>query len=238
MAGSCFLCGMAGLRRVYFFLEKVEEAGGVGAVHLCVVELERYGEGGFEPASAVSAPYHEGVVEDAAVHAHGAVDVELRERGCAYHHAVGEVVVAACFGHLGCEAEVVGVECGKVGRKRYVAGTYFAVFIGYDGVDGYFVEQEEFVADGKHVEFLDLGGGFSDAPAHEHVEFQAFFTACFCDARHVECLDECDHGHGRFHPRLEGEGACGVGRVYLFHVFWALAAMSVICFMNGDLAWV
>ena len=52
-----------------FALQDVEEAGGVGAVHLGVVELERDAERCTEKSAAVPAPYQKRVVEDAAVHA-------------------------------------------------------------------------------------------------------------------------------------------------------------------------
>ena len=61
------------LQDIELFLQEVEEAGGVGAVHLGVVELEGEGEGGLEPVAAVFSPYQEGVVENTTVHAYRAV---------------------------------------------------------------------------------------------------------------------------------------------------------------------
>ncbi len=58
---------------VNFSLQGIEEGGGMGSVHLGVVELEGDGEGGFEEAFPVFSPDHEGVVENAAVHADGSV---------------------------------------------------------------------------------------------------------------------------------------------------------------------
>lgn len=91
-------------------LQQFEEAGGVCAVHLGVMELERYGERGFKPPFPISAPDYEGVVVDAAIHADGAVDVAFRQCRGADDHAVGDVVVLACRSGLPCEIQVVVVE--------------------------------------------------------------------------------------------------------------------------------
>lgn len=56
-----------------------EESGCVGAIHLCVVELEGEVEGGFGNAFAVASPDKERIVEDAAIHPDSSVDVILRE---------------------------------------------------------------------------------------------------------------------------------------------------------------
>lgn len=82
----------------------------MGAVHLCVMELKRHGQGGSEPSPAVSAPDQEGVVEDAAVHPDGSVYVILSQRGRAYHHAVGDVMVLTSPGSLTGQAQIIGVE--------------------------------------------------------------------------------------------------------------------------------
>ena len=48
--------GWSASKLQYLLLKQVEESGGMGTVHLCVMKLERQGEGGFEKASAVFAP--------------------------------------------------------------------------------------------------------------------------------------------------------------------------------------
>ena len=91
-------------------LQFVEEAGGMGAVHLGVVELEGDLEGRPEEAAFVAGPNKERIVVDAAVHADCAVDVVLHQSRCSYHHRVGEVVIPACLSHFLCEFQVICVE--------------------------------------------------------------------------------------------------------------------------------
>ena len=85
---------LTGCRR-YFFLDKVEEAGGVDSVHLGVMKLERHRQCGFEPTLAITPPDDEGIVENAAVHPDSAVDVVLRHSRGAYDHTVDDVVIFA-----------------------------------------------------------------------------------------------------------------------------------------------
>ena len=80
-------------------------------VHLRVVELERKGKGGFQPRALVLAPNDEGVVEDAAIHAHGAVYLVMGKGRGAYDHAfLREIVVNAAFCYLSCKTQIVIVE--------------------------------------------------------------------------------------------------------------------------------
>ena len=207
---------------VDFLLNELQEACGVRAVHLRVVKLEGDGQCGAQEAAPVFAPDEEGVVEQAAVHAHGAVDVVARQRGGAYHHAVGQVVADARAGYLAGEPQVVGVEGREFFGERDVARADFAATIGHNGVDGDGVVGYQSVAYRQHPELLHLTGGAADAPAHEHVELQVVFAAEAHEALHFERLEERDHGHRGLHPGAEGVGAGGCLGVDLFHAasFW------------------
>lgn len=59
---------------------------------------------------SVFAPYHERIVEDAAVHSNCSVNIVLGERGSADYHAVGEVMVLATFCDLSGKTEIFGIE--------------------------------------------------------------------------------------------------------------------------------
>ena len=72
----------------------------MGAVHLGVVELERDRQSPFPQMPSVSAPYYERIVEYPAVHSDCTVNVILDQSRSADDHAVGDVVVQACFLHL------------------------------------------------------------------------------------------------------------------------------------------
>ena len=78
-------------------LQPLQEAAGVRAVHLGMVELEgkRQRRPGKPPA--VSAPDEKGIVENAAVHADRAVKLGIHDGGGADDHAVRQVVVFAAF---------------------------------------------------------------------------------------------------------------------------------------------
>ena len=80
-------------------------------VHLCVVELERKGKGGFPPRALVLAPNDEGIVEYAAIHAHGTVYLVMcKSRGADDHAFLREVVVKATLCHLLGKTQIVIVE--------------------------------------------------------------------------------------------------------------------------------
>jgi len=190
----------------------------VGAVHLGVVELERNGQSRFQEAFAVAAPDDEGVVEDAAVHADGAVNIILRQGRCADYHTVGDVVVLTRSGYLPRQPQIVGVEALQVVGERYVAGTYLAGAVGHYRVDRYRVVAHQSVADRQQIELLDLRGGLADTPAHQHVEFQAVTAAESPEARNVKRLEERNHRHRRLHPHLERIRAGGFFRInFLYH---------------------
>ncbi len=70
-------CSPDELHSVNLSLQGIEEGGGMGAVHLGVMELEGDGEDGFEETFPVLSPDHEGVVEDAAVHSYRSVNLGL-----------------------------------------------------------------------------------------------------------------------------------------------------------------
>jgi len=73
----------------------------VGTVHLCVMELERDRKGIPEQFLSISSPDDEGVIEDAAVHAHSTVDFGIDDGGGSDDHAAfGQIPVLAAFCNL------------------------------------------------------------------------------------------------------------------------------------------
>ena len=200
-------------------LEGVEEAGGMGAVHLRVVELERDGERRFKEPPPVAAPDQERIVEHAAVHAHGPVDRVLRQRRGADHHAVCQVVVLARLGDLPREPQVVVVEAEQIIGKRKVARADLAPPVGDDGIDRDCIVPYQLVADRQHIELLDAACSTADAPAHQHVELLSFPARNQNQTRHIERPEKRHHRHGRLHPHLKGIGAGRLFRIYFFHTF-------------------
>ena len=52
------------------------------------------------------------------------------------------------------QLKIVLIEQGEVLRERYVAGTNFSFFVGYNGIYGYAVELYKFATDGKQINSL------------------------------------------------------------------------------------
>ena len=92
----------------------MQKPSGVRAVHLGVVELERELQRRPEKSFLIFAPDDEWIVENAAVHADGTVDLGIHDGGGADDHAVGQVVVFTVFRCLVCQAQIIGAELRKV----------------------------------------------------------------------------------------------------------------------------
>ena len=205
---------------VYCLLDAGEEAGGVGTVHLRVVELKRHAKRRPKQPLAVLAPNQEGVVEHTAVHAHCTVNVVLCECRSANHHTVGQVVVRTRICHLPRKAHIVAVERRQVIGTGYVARTDLALPIEHNSIHGEGVVLHQFAVHWQEVELFDAAGGFADAIAHQHIELHACLAAEVHKARHVQRLEERDHRHWCLHPHLKGVGTSGGLWVnFLHHIY-------------------
>ena len=71
-------------------LQPFQKTGCIAAVHLHVVELERHGQRGLEPALAVFAPHHHRVEKLVGVLVHHAVELGLDHGGGADNHVAVE----------------------------------------------------------------------------------------------------------------------------------------------------
>lgn len=208
-----------------FFLQVFQEAGGVRAVHLRVVELERNSQGPFPKVPLVFAPNQEGVVEPAAIHADGSVYFILGEGGRANNHAVGQVMVLATSGHLSRQPQVIVVELPQVFGEGDVARTHFSFAVGHDGADCKRVVPHQLFPDGQRVELFYSACCPSDAPAHQHIELQTAALARPDEPTHVDCPEKGDHGHGGVHPHFEGVGTrCFFGG-YFNHIMFCFLCM-------------
>lgn len=102
-----------------FFLKICQESADMGTVHLGVMELKGDGQGIPEELPAVSAPDHERVVEDAAVHAHGPVDLGVDDGGGADDHTgFRQIPVLAAFCHLSGIGQIIPVEDCRLSEYR------------------------------------------------------------------------------------------------------------------------
>ena len=94
-----------------------------------MVELERQLQRRPEKPLMIFAPDDEWIVENAAVHADGAVDLGIHDGGGADDHAARQVVIFTAFHYFVCQPQVVGAELCKIGGKRHVAGADLAGFV-------------------------------------------------------------------------------------------------------------
>ena len=130
-----------------------------------------------------------GVVEDAAVHAHGPVQLRVHHGGGADDHALwGQVPILTGLGRLGGTKEVFPVEILEIVPKPDIAGADAALPVADDGADRQLVVPQELLPHGQQVEFLYPGGGLADAPTEEHIELQPLPAADFDQIRHVQGL--------------------------------------------------
>ena len=187
------------------------------AVHLGVMELERYRQCPFPQMPFVLAPYQKRIIEHSAVHADGSVYVILCEGGCSDNHTLGQVVIPAAFGNLLCQPQVICIELMQIIGVRDIAGADFTLPVGDNSVDGNRVVLHQSLADGKHIEFLDAACCPSDAPAHQHVELQPCPLADPDKTRDIHYLEKGEHWHGSIHPHLECVGAGCFFGIYFFH---------------------
>lgn len=147
------------------------------AVHLSMVELERQLQPCPEKPLMIFAPDDEWIVENAAVHAGGAVDLGIHDGGGADDHAVGQIVIFTDFRYFVCQPQVVSAELRKVGGKRHIAGADLAGFVFYDSVHRDAVILQQLASNREQVKLLDLAGSLVNTPAEKHIEFQPVLVA-------------------------------------------------------------
>ena len=186
---------------VDLLLQPFEKGCGVGAVHLGMMELEGDCQGGLEKAPFIFAPDGKRVIEDAAVHAHCAVDIILGQGRGAYNHAVLQVMVLAAFPNLSGKGQIVPVELGQIRGEGNITGADPVLSVQDNGVYRKTVIADQLLAHGEGVELLNAAGGFADAPAHQHIEFEALPAAAAQQPGHIQGLKESKHRHGSMEPQ-------------------------------------
>lgn len=149
----------------------------------------------------VPAPDDKGVVKNAAVHAHRAVQLGIHNGGGADDHTVGQIMVFTALGHMPRQTQIVGVELRKTVRKRHIAGTDLAVLVLHNGIDGNRIVFEQLPSHRKHIKLLDFAGGLADAEAQQHIEFHPAPAAKANQRRNIQRFEKGYHGVGRVHPK-------------------------------------
>ena len=79
-----------------------------------MVKLEGERQCGPKNPLSIASPEEEGIVENAAVHADGSVDLGLYNGGGTDHHTVRQVVILAVLCCLACQAQIIGIESRKI----------------------------------------------------------------------------------------------------------------------------
>ena len=170
------------------------------AVHLGVVKLKRQLQRRPEKTLMIFAPDEKRIVENAAVHADGAVDLGIHDGGGADDHAVGQIVIFTAFRNCARQPQVVGIELRKVGGKRHIAGTDFVVFVLHDSVHCNTVILQQLAPYRKYIKLFDFTCRLSDASAKEHIEFQPAPAAEPVKRRHIQRFEKGHHGVRCAHP--------------------------------------
>ena len=127
------------LYRINCLLKFFQKTGGLATVHLGVVELEGDGQGCLEPAFAVSAPRHKGIVEDAAILIDEAVQFRTRNCRCAYDHGfiIQDILTGLADGL--CQVKIISIKLLQIIADGNIAETQSALNIVRYYVDGHAV---------------------------------------------------------------------------------------------------
>lgn len=105
----------------YRSLQFRKEFARVCAVHLCMMKLERHCELTAKKAAAVPTPNQERIVKNAAVHAHGTVQLRFHNCGSADYHAVRNIVIGAGLCSGAGQIQIIGIESCNFRAERNIA---------------------------------------------------------------------------------------------------------------------
>ena len=191
----------------------------MAAIELGMMELEGNRQHGSEPTPFVSAPYEEGVVEDAAILIDDAVKFRAHYGRCPDNHGLIVIDIPASGSRLLRKLVIITSELLQVVAVGNIAVADAALHVIDNHIDAQPVIFEQLAVLGQQVEFWNLTGGLAYAPAQEHVELQPLPPAGPSKARDVKGLDERHHRHRRLHPQFESLCATGLfGVDFLFHL--------------------
>ena len=110
-------------------------------------------------------------------------------------------MVLAALPNLGGKGQIVPVELGQIRGEGYITGADPVFSVQDDGVYGKTVIADQFLTHGECVELLNAAGGFADAPAHQHIEFEALSATAAQQPGHIQGLEESKHRYGRMEPQ-------------------------------------
>ena len=108
-------------------------------IHLGVVELEGEWEGGLEPSFVVTAPRHEGIVEDATVLIDDAVELCAGDCRGAHNDGFGVEHVLTGVANGVCQMQVVGIEGLQIIADSHIAEAESTLDVIYYHIDGHVV---------------------------------------------------------------------------------------------------
>ena len=175
-----------------------------------MVELEGQGKRRPEKPLPVPAPDEEGVVVAACVNIYRAVDFRLGQGGSADDHIVpAQVEGGAGVVYLSRQAEVVPVKIPETFGEGDIAGADNAILGRNHRIDRYFVILYQFIANRQEIELLHGGRSPADAPAEQHVGFEAVPAADSQKPGNIQGFEDGHHRHGSLHPQCKGRGAAG-----------------------------
>ena len=163
-------------------------------------------------------PHKKGVVVTPGVDVDRAVDLVPRQRGSADDHIVlTQFIALPALANLSGEFPIVLGKLLQIDGNGDVTSSDTAVLGTHHRIDCQTVILHQLVIHRKQVKVLHPGSRLSDAPAQEHIEFVAPFPAQAHQCRHIQCLHQRHHGHGRLHPQFKGHRPGGAFGIYFSH---------------------
>ena len=214
-------------------MQLFQKTGGMGAVHLGVMELDGNAQLVAQPVAMIAPPGEVGIVVDAAVLVDEAVELRSRDSRCADDVGLFVEDVLARGGALLRDGIVVAAELLQVVAIRDIAKADATFCVVDDDIQRQTVESVELLLGGQQVELIEGAGGTSDAPAKQHIELHVLAPADLPQSRHVDGLDNSHHRLWRFHPQLIGLRPTGfLGIYFLSHVPISIILLNVLCIIG------
>ena len=135
-------------------LQRFQEAGGMGTIHLHMMELEGDGQGCSPKASPILSPHHHRIAKQIGVLIHDAVQLRLDHGRGAYHHRLlpERTLTGRC--HLGRQLRIVRIELPQIFREQDVARVDAPLPIRHDHIDRQPVITHQLTALRQQVELL------------------------------------------------------------------------------------
>ena len=139
----------------------------MAAIHLHVVELERYWHDRFEKPFAVFAPHHQRVGVFFRILIHDAIQFCLYYGRCADNHAVFDKTAFTFSRRPLGKLQIIPIELFQIIRKGNIAKVNPALPVCNDDINDKLVKAKELSIFRQQVKLFYIAGSPANAPAHQ-----------------------------------------------------------------------